>query len=172
LRGTSNRFDLKARRERKAALDSVWALREAIIAARWVKIAQAMNAAAPQVTWSFVQGFAPSSQAVDVPANDGASAVLEPDIDEETNQLEIGHKQLIAAVEEIAAVLTSEDQQPATRNINKTSAIDAAVERLKRSTVATMLEDDQLQEAIVPGNGAAPPSHTHDLLQGTLESYS
>lgn len=171
LRGKSDRFDGKARREQKAALEAVWPLREAVIAARWAKIAEAMNAAATQVTWSFVQGFAPSPQRLSVHADDFAAAVTEPDIEEETNQLEIGHEQLTAAVDEIATVLASGAQTPGKGNIDKTRAIDAAVRRLKRSTAAAMLEDDQLPEAVVANDGAATalPPHSPDETQETLE---
>lgn len=164
LRGKSDRFDRKARSERKAALEAVWPLREAVIAARWAKIAEAMNAAATQVTWSFVQGFAPSPQRLSVHDDDVAAVVLEPDVEQETNQLEIGHEQLTAAVNEIAAVLAFDAQTPETGNIDKTRAIDAAVRRLKRSTAAAMRENDQLPEAVVANDGAATslPPHSPD----------
>ena len=171
LRGKQDRFDRNARGERKAAMDAVWPLREAVIAARWAKIAQAMNAAAADVTWSFVRGFATSPEGESVRGDDLAMAVLDADIAEETNQLEIGHEQLTAAVEEIAAVLTSNNPQADASDTNKTSAIDAAVERLKRSTAAALLEDDQLPDAIVAGgsDAAAPSSHAPDQPQDSLE---
>lgn len=171
LRGKSDRFDRKARNERKATLEAVWPLREAVIAARWAKIAEAMNAAATQVTWSFVQGFAPSPQRLSVHDDDVAAVVLEPDVEQETNQLEIGHEQLTAAVDEIAAVVASDAQTPETGNIDKSRAIDAAVRRLKRSTAAAMLEDDQLPEAVVANDCAATslPPHSLDETQETLE---
>ncbi|HWU61151.1 MAG TPA: type IV secretory system conjugative DNA transfer family protein [Ensifer sp.] len=171
LRGKTDRFDRKARSERKAALEAVWPLREAVIAARWAKIAEAVNAAATQVTWSFVKGFAPSPQHSSVHTDDVAAAVLEPDVEEETNQLEIGHEQLTAAVDQIGAILASDAQTLDTGNIDKTRTIDAAVRRLKRSIAAAMLEDDQLPEAVVAHDGATTslPPHSPDETQETLE---
>ena len=174
LRGKQDRFDRKARRERNSALDAVWPLREAVIAARWAKIAEVMNATATQVTWSFVQGFVTSGHDENVRADSLDVAALDPDdvdIGEETKQLEIGHEQLTAAVDEIAGLLTSDNPQPDANDTNKTSAIDAAVERLKLLTAASMLEDDQLPDAIVAGDStaAAPPSHTPDQQQDSLE---
>lgn len=174
LRGKQDRFDRKGRRERNAAMDAVWPLREAVIAARWAKIAEVMNATATQVTWSFAQGFATSPDDENVRAEPLDVAALgsdDVDIAEETNQLKIGHEQLTAAVDEIAGLLTSDNSQPDVNDTNKTSAIEAAVERLKRSTTASVLEDDQLPDAIVAGDStaAAPPSLTPDQPQDSLE---
>ncbi|MCD2174938.1 type IV secretory system conjugative DNA transfer family protein [Rhizobium sp. C4] len=161
LRGTSVRFDRKGRRERKAAMEAVWRLREVVTAARWARIADAMNAHVAAFTWSFVQGFVQSegngtfaSDPVDVlPAHSDVAA--------ESNQLEIGHAQLSGVIDEITEMVTKETQaSPNAEPINDRSrAIDAAVARLKLSTAAAILDDDQLPDAIQADNeDVGPPT--------------
>jgi len=157
LRGTSNRFDRKGRRERKAAVEAVWRLREVVTAARWAKIADAMNAHVAAFTWSFVQGFA-KSEGIDTFASDPVDVLrADSDVAAESNLLEIGHAQLSAVIDEISEMVAEEPQtSPNAEPINDRSrAIDAAVARLKLSTAAAILDDDQLPDAIQTDNEAS-----------------
>ena len=159
LHGNSDRFDRKGRRERKAAVEAVWRLREVVTAARWAKIADAMNAHVAAFTWSFVQGFA-KSEGNDPFASDLVDVLpADSDVAVESNQLEIGHAQLSAVIDEISEMAMQEPQisPEAERANDKSRAIEAAVARMKRSTAAAILDDDQLPDAIQADNEDLDP---------------
>ncbi|OLP55798.1 TRAG protein [Rhizobium rhizosphaerae] len=84
LRGDRSLFGRKGRRERRAALDAVWPLREAMVAARWNMVRQRLDTEVPSSGLYFSRG---SSPAIDT---DIAGDAVEADADEdEDNRLEL-----------------------------------------------------------------------------------
>lgn len=152
LHGSAQPFDKKARKERQAALDAVWPLREAVTAARWAKVAEKINSVTPALELFFYPavrsqqtGTAPDQAAI-------GPVMMEDELAEENNQLQIGYEELSATVEDIAGLTGETNAQATADQPPRSHAIDIAVARLKDRSSASMLEShesDYLPETLL-----------------------
>jgi len=101
LRGHRTVFDRRKRRERRAALDAVWPLREAMVAARWNMVRRRLDTAVPLSALYFARGSTPAIE-TDI-ADDGA----ETD-DDEDNRLELSFEDGGRVLGDISALIGEE----------------------------------------------------------------
>lgn len=85
LRGDRSLFHMGGRRARRAALDAVWPLREAVVAARWNAVRGRLDAASPSPVLYFARGITPVTE----PEIADESAEIH---EEEDNRLELSFK--------------------------------------------------------------------------------
>jgi len=147
LRWDQSLFGREGRRERKAALEAVWPLREAMVAARWNVARRRLDAASPSPVLYFAPGTTPVTE-TEI-ADEAAQMDEEAQMDqEEDNRLELSFEDGGRVLGEISDLV---GEEIGSDRVADASALVRALEDIRAGFDRSMVEatDDLLPAGIL-----------------------